>query len=58
MTIRNLGSAMVEVRCPRKEPHILLPGKFTIISVRGRITLESLENALADIWGFHFERKH
>jgi hypothetical protein len=57
MTIRNLGPAMVEVRCRRKEPHILLHGKFTIMPVRGRITVESLENALADIC-FHFEPKH
>jgi hypothetical protein len=56
MTIRNLGPAMIEVGCPRKEPHILLPGKFTIMLVRGRITLESLEYATADIQ-VHFRPK-
>jgi hypothetical protein len=57
MTVRNLGPAMVEVRCPRKEPHILLHGKFAIMPVRGRVTVESLENESADIC-FHFEPTH
>jgi hypothetical protein len=57
MTIRNLGPAMVEIRCPRKAPHTLLQGKFTIVPVRGPITVESLESASADIT-FHFELKH
>jgi hypothetical protein len=56
MTIRNLGPAMVEVRCPRKEPHVLLPGKFTIMPVRGPITVENLEHESADIH-FYFEPK-
>jgi hypothetical protein len=57
MTIRNLGPAMVEVRCPRKDPNILLKGKFTIMPVRGPITVETLEYASADI-SYYFEPKH
>jgi hypothetical protein len=56
MTIRNLGPAMVEVRCPRKEPNILLKGKFTIMPVRGPITVENLEDESADIC-LNFEPK-
>ena len=57
MTIRNLGPAMVEVRCPRQEPNILLQGKFTIVPIRGRITVENLENAPANIQ-VDFNPKH
>jgi hypothetical protein len=40
---------MVEVRCPRQEPNILLKGKFTIMPARGRITVENLEEESATV---------
>ena len=49
MMIQNLGPAMVEVRCPRQEPNILLKGKFTIMPARGRITVENLEEESATV---------
>jgi len=49
MEIRNKGPAIVEARCRRGEPVILLQGKFSVIPVHGRITIENLEEKWASV---------
>jgi hypothetical protein len=49
MEIQNKGPAIVEARCRRSEPVILMQGKCTVMPVHGRITGESLDEKWAAV---------
>jgi hypothetical protein len=49
MVVQNLGPAIVEVRCENGDPVVLMPGKLTLMSAYGRITVESVEEKWATV---------